>query len=400
MGFNVPVFPLDEFPALKKFHNVFLESPYLRRRFPDEKALRVFADRTVASILDSVLQKKKVEEELTVDAVADDGDNILRFLTDPYLPIVICVPLIGINIEQNSFLIDENTSIEKIPEALKLAYSRFKQSHRLRVYSNPTHAIFQRSWTLQNGGHVHVTKNILSLNAPAVTKSIEISLASIRLSTEKELGYQHILLLPDGWKSSIYFDLPEVGGSTFDRCPPHFLEYFHGEDTLTLEELNEIKEVYVALNSSAESRWPVVARRLNASVIRQDNEDAILDATIALEMLLGDKNDKDAISYKLRMRAAALARLAQPEGDPLETRKNLTVVYNARSSIVHGGIAKKTKGNRSVEAEDRRFEAERATAVKELVQVSRVLLRHPKYLDPTEIDQFMITGKDKAEKAG
>jgi hypothetical protein len=61
---------------------------------------------------------------------------------------------------------------------------------------------------------------------------------------------------------------------------------------------------------------------------RDDAVDAILDATIGLEVLLGDQENQ-ALSYKLRLRAGALARLSG-------TRKPSDVVASVKKPMKPG----------------------------------------------------------------
>ena len=69
--------------------------------------------------------------------------------------------------------------------------------------------------------------------------------------------------------------------------------------------------------SSESEAIRLAINRLNGCLTRTDPADAILDATIGLELLLGDDQNQ-SLSYKLRLRAAALAIL---HGDPANPSK-------------------------------------------------------------------------------
>ena len=104
----------------------------------------------------------------------------------------------------------------------------------------------------------------------------------------------------------------------------------------------------------------LAVNRLNGCLMRTDTADAILDGTIGLELLLGDDQNQ-SLSYKLRMRAAALALLRKEPGhSAAEIASKVKRLYEARSAIVHGRRKKRSKV--ASEPADSRYEYERLTA--------------------------------------
>ena len=77
---------------------------------------------------------------------------------------------------------------------------------------------------------------------------------------------------------------------------------------------------------------------------RDDPADVILDATIGLELLLGDA-DNQAIFWKLRMRAAALVGLDRDRAAMTQISNDVDRVYGLRSTIVHGSNRRKVKAD-------------------------------------------------------
>ena len=128
--------------------------------------------------------------------------------------------------------------------------------------------------------------------------------------------------------------------------------------------------------------------RLNTCMSRDDAVDAVLDATIALEVLLGDKENM-AIAYKIRMRAGALAAF---RGDRLSTEVAAAVnkIYATRSKIVHGLTTSKSK--KRVVPEEDRYVIERDAAVDILRYIIEILLENPRFLEPGKIDQELLLG--------
>jgi hypothetical protein len=135
-------------------------------------------------------------------------------------------------------------------------------------------------------------------------------------------------------------------------------------------------------------------RRLNGCLTRTDAADAILDGTIGLEILLGD-DENQALSYKLRLRAAALAILkADPAYPAVEVASKIKRLYGARSAIVHGRRKKRSKT--ASEPTDTSNAKERLVASDLLRFVINVLLTNPEYQDrPGKIDDGLLLRGDE-----
>lgn len=149
----------------------------------------------------------------------------------------------------------------------------------------------------------------------------------------------------------------------------------------------EIKTIYNLLLDRTEERVSIATKRLNSCMTRDDAVDAILDATIGLEALLGDQGNQ-ALSYKLRLRAAALTKLNLIERNGDAVFKDVKRLYDIRSQIVHGAA----KRNRKVVGvfTDERYTEERGIAIDMLRFVLKSLLVFPKYLEPSEIDRELL----------
>jgi hypothetical protein len=137
-------------------------------------------------------------------------------------------------------------------------------------------------------------------------------------------------------------------------------------------------------------------KRLNGCLTRTDAADAILDGTIGLELLLGDDQNQ-SLSYKLRLRAAALAILhADPARSAKEVASKVKRLYEARSTIVHGRRKKRSK--KASEPADTSHSKERLIASELLRFVLDVLVTHPEYQDPSKIDEgLLLRGDDIAD---
>jgi hypothetical protein len=166
---------------------------------------------------------------------------------------------------------------------------------------------------------------------------------------------------------------------------------------VTAEQLNEVRRIYRAVVSSQSEAIRLALNRLNGCLTRTDAADAILDGTIGLELLLGDDQNQ-SLSYKLRLRAAALALLhADPANPAAEVASKVKKLYEARSAIVHGRRKKRSK--KASEPTDTGNANERLVASDLLRFVLNVLLTNPEYQDPAKIDEGLLLRGDEIVRA-
>jgi hypothetical protein len=163
-------------------------------------------------------------------------------------------------------------------------------------------------------------------------------------------------------------------------------------ETLTADQLKEVRRVYRAVLASKSEAVRLALKRLNACLTRTDAADAIVDGTIGLELVLGD-DDSQSLSYKLRLRAAALAIVhADATLSPKEVASKVRRLYKARSAIVHGRTKKRSKA--ASEPVDTSHSHDRLIASDLLRFVLNVLLTHPEYQTPSMIDEGLLLRGD------
>lgn len=162
--------------------------------------------------------------------------------------------------------------------------------------------------------------------------------------------------------------------------------------TVTLEQLKEVRRIYRAVLADTGEAVRLALKRLNGCLTRTDAADAILDGTIGLELLLGDDQNQ-SLSYKLRLRAAALAILhADPACSTKEVASKVRRLYEARSAIVHG--RRRKRSNKASEPADTSHFQDRVIASDLLRFVLDVLVTHPEYQDPSKIDEGLLLRGD------
>ena len=263
-----------------------------------------------------------------------------------------------------------------------------------RVVGAATHAFVSKDWKLNIDNIREVNKSLSQLSSN-VLDAIDSFFGALRVVAGINTGYAQAIWVPRGWALEYFCDLTPVYGATLRRYPSEFDSYgWEGQgETVTAEHLIEVRRIYRAVVSSQSEVVRLALNRLNGCLTRTDAADAILDGTIGLELLLGDDQNQ-SLSYKLRLRAAALAVLhADPAYPAAEVASNVKKLYEARSAIVHGRRKKRTK--KASEPTDTSNAKKRLIASNLLRFVLNVLLINPKYQDPAKIDEGLLLRGDE-----
>lgn len=308
-----------------------------------------------------------------------------------YLKLIVPIALTHFDVDH--YRLTDTAYITRIPKKIQLSRARMdmRGSGAVKhVVGAATHAFVSTSWSVEV-----TTRDQLrhSLNDPPrnVLDEADLFFAALRGATGAKTGYAQIAFMPTNGVVDVYCDLPTIYGATYRRYPSEFDQYgwvYGGQPRITKEQMADVKRLYNLILERPEDRVRLALKRLNTCMSRDDAMDAILDATIALEILLGDTKG-EAIAYKIRMRAAALA--AQ-QGDRKATEVSAAVkkVYEVRSRIVHGSTS--TKKAKQVVPDEDRFVAERDAAIEILRFILKCLLENPRYLKPEKIDEELLLG--------
>ncbi|RXH05696.1 HEPN domain-containing protein [Bradyrhizobium guangzhouense] len=307
------------------------------------------------------------------------------------------VPIAMTHFSVDHFKLTETTYITRIPKKLQLARARMSTlgSGAVRmVVGAATHAFISNDWTLTTD-KIGEARQSLGQTSSNVLDAIDSFFAALRVVTGVDTGYAQLLWLPRGWALDYFCDLPPVYGTTLRRYPDAYDNYgwtYRPSQTVDSEQLTEVRSVYEAILKSQSEGMRLALNRLNGCLTRTDAADAVLDGTIGLELLLGDDQNQ-SLSYKLRLRAAALAILkADPNYPAPLVAAKVKRLYEARSAIVHGKRKKRTKS--ASEPSDNAHAAERLIAADLLRFVLKVLLEHPEYQDPAKIDEGLLLRGD------
>jgi hypothetical protein len=314
------------------------------------------------------------------------------------LDLTLVVPITLTHIEVSRFRLSKNAFITKIPRRLQLGRARITSigSGAVKtVVGAATHAFVSKGWQLPVDDVNEVPRSLTEAS-PNVLDAIDSFFGALRVATGVSTGYAQILWVPRRWTLQYFCDLTPVYGTTIRRYPSEFDNFGWNNqcDTITAGQLKETRRVYQAIVGSQSEGIRLALSRLNACLTRSDAADAILDGTIGLELLLGD-DDNQSLSYKLRLRAAALALLrADPTYPATEVASKVKRLYAARSAIVHGRRKKRSK--KASEPIDTSNSEERTLASSLLRFVLDALLSQPEYLDTSKIDEGLLLRADGA----
>jgi len=336
---------------------------------------------------------------------AERRDAVIRPLVfgtvSPSLHLSLVVPIALTHFEVDHFPLTETTYITRMPKKLQLGRARMSTvgSGAVKmVVGAATHAFVSNGWTLDVDNVDEVRSSLRQPSSNALD-AIDSFLGALRMVAGISTGYAQILWVPRRWTLDYFCDLTPVYSTTLRRYPNEFDNFGwmnHGA-TIKTERLNELRRIYRVVVSSQSEAIRLALSRLNSCLTRTDGADAVLDGTIGLELLLGDDQNQ-SLSYKLRLRAAALAILrADPAYPPAEVASKVKRLYEARSAIVHGKRKKPSK--KASGSTDTRYSEERLLASELLRFILNVLLTNPKYQDPTRIDEGLLLRGDEIARA-
>lgn len=402
-------FPEGEFPHMGDLVRFVLDDPQVSRIYmekPHEKFIKVLVTMGVESAANThFLRFGNISSD--VKSRMSVLRPLLIGLTAERLQTPVVIPIALVRFDFDRVRLSENAILIRMSDGLQRARWEGK-AHAANghdaVLAAATHALVLTTWSISNDSKWSLGET-LSHPAPQIAEVVDSFFAALRLELDVDTGYAQEIRLAKGWRSHDRLGDPEVYAVGARRYPAHFDDYGWMNQDLPFVSKDETKAVartWLGLLAIKDPRFALALRRFNAASLRDDPADVILDATIALEILLGD-GDGQSISWKLRMRAAALIGLDADRSRMEKVRIAINDTYGVRSAIVHGG-------RRKQKDLDEYAAAKRAVDI--LRSVINAIIAHPAYLDPLKIDSdLLLTSNvvgvagaseetDKAPKAG
>lgn len=201
------------------------------------------------------------------------------------------------------------------------------------VIAAATHAVVIRAVTVDNRDPYLRRRN--ASNDIDVTR-VNLVFQCLHIASGRSVGYAQILFRAKDWADSWNEDLPAINRiGEYHRYPQRFDQGAWNDDKILVDKdvMDSLPKMFKSIED-AEENVRVAARRALNAVLRSDDEDETLDATIGLECLLGG-GDKTEITHRIAQRAAAV--LAAEGRDPDVIYAHVKKIYAHRSAIVHGG---------------------------------------------------------------
>lgn len=225
------------------------------------------------------------------------------------------------------------------------------------VVAAATHAIVLCGVIFPNDDR---TLRIFRHVTPDLTK-VDRVIECLHIASGRDTGYAQVIVRPDGWADGWIHDLPPIWKvGKLHGYPDEFDESGWNAPQVIVprEALQLLPKIYAAL-TDAPANVQLAARRAMRAVLRADDEDETIDATIGIEALLLANNDRDELTHRMAQRAAAAL---VGEYEPEAIYRLLKKVYEHRSKIVHG----RTRRQRTINMGDQQYPAQ---------QLSTLLLR-------------------------
>lgn len=401
-GANSEIKSLD-LPSFKKFTKFIQSNPHLESRLiiPEWMGMRdselenlkyIFIHSLIIEVID-----RYIHENNCFDYHEDLADSIIikrqNFFFWEKLPIDIVIPILFVGFPFESFTLSNGFEIRRLTEKEHLARYSVKayniSVHEL-VLSSATHALVLKGWVVDNAPCI-MNFNTLEDIRVYPTTLINNFFAAIRLVKDTNTGYAQVLSLSEHWANNYKANLPCINGTTTRSYHASLENFYWNIDPLpfvTDTEINDIYEIFNLLCNSEENSIHLSISRLNQCLMRDSEEDSMLDATIALEALLSDDSHQE-MTYKLAMRVGALVTLDKNfKKSSQQAFNDIKNIYAYRSAIVHG--SKKLDKKRIIKLDDNKETTTHSLAVNYLRFVLRVLLKNPKYRNPKIIDSELL----------
>lgn len=398
-----PLIVEKDLSTLKEIVRFVDDRPNLKKRFilehwenlKDDKISKMFAI-FVTSIPKDIANRYIHTYKLftpQIDKILPVYSLIEEFIFSGKLNINIVVPILFVKFNFDTIALDENTEIRKIDDQYQLARSEIK-SYRVSthdsVVASATHALVLKGWYVHNSESL-IRFDILSNPVVYPIDLIDKFFGAIRLIKEIDTGYAQLMACPMGWARHFKADLPNIEGTTIRSYPSFFENYYWNSENfpeINKEEAALVGKFYLNLVDSKENSINIAIRRLNQCLIRDNEEDSVLDATIALEALFSDGGNQE-MTHKLAMRAAALSKLDEGfEDSPSKVFKNMKKMYGYRSAIVHG--SKDIEKKKVIRLSEEKQMPANNLAIKYLKNILKLMISYPEDRDAKIIDKELL----------
>ncbi len=315
---------------------------------------------------------------------------------------IVC-PLLMLKFDFDNLDIGEDRRVERMTDDFQLSRSiqdsGFFATNDI-VTGAARIALYLQNWSLQHDSYNDRVESLSNVEAfrDAIHR-IDYFFSALRAVTGVDTGYSQIIVRPDGWADGWHkAHLPQVNVIHLRAYPDQFENYgwLRTPPTISREACNEVGALYNALLTLNKNQLSLAARRLNMALLRNSEQDSILDVTIGLETLLVPDGGNGEITHKLALRLAAISRMRQFESyQPPEVFGLCKKLYDYRSAVAHGAGDLEKKRVIHVGAEKQPIPTIGiGTAL--LRYALRFLAEKPEYLNAKALDMTLLAETESA----
>ena len=311
------------------------------------------------------------------------------------LGIEIHIPILFLNFSFSEVRIDEQARIARMDDDFHRARYSVKThgpGGHDSVLPCATHSLVLDNWSIENKNQFDLNQ-ILSNQDAFPIDHVDKFFGALRAICGQPTGYCQLLYRPIEWSQYWYWEgnLPQVNGTSVRAYPGFFENFYWNQDSYPLLNVDDILRCGIAFRQLLEAKENSIAigvRRLNLCYCRDDEEDWIIDATIALEALLSD-GDPQEMTHKLALRVAAISQLVPGQSKSADqVFKDIKAVYKLRSQIVHGRVPREK--DRVIAVSEQEHVPTSEIAREHLRNVLRVLIDHPEYRTASNVDKLLF----------
>ena len=394
-----PRIEITELNGYKEYERYVMENQYFKERYllspngEDNELFRINIEMIVESLIERYFHMYDSNENFDFEDFKRIYIPIENSIFNEKLFIEIVVPLLFVKFDFESLEIDENISIEQMDEVMQLSRTRISNYAvpvNETVINATTHALILKNYSFKNISKLDVNKLLSQENAYPLD-IIDDFINCLRISLGLETGYGQLIARPYDWCNSYEANLRPIHGTLIRAYPSKFDRYYWliaDIPTVTKEQMQNVGGMFLKVQNEPNQKLIIANQRLKYCYLRDNEQDAVIDAMIALETLLSD-GEKSELNHKLALRMAALLQLSdEVTQTPKEIFTTVKKIYDYRSAIVHGNP--KANNKREIKFEGVTPVPAVEKAIEYLRLVISIMIENPQYLKASKIDEELL----------
>ena len=353
-------------------------------------------DAFVGDLIDAYIHKHS--KEFNESFFLEMFNLYYNSISSKKLIVDVLIPIILVDFTVVDFHINENISLIHMPNSLQISRNIRLSSNRTShpdVAGAATHAFLFKNISFDNADCDSIYNTLSDIEFYKNTLvEVDYLFACLRSVSKVETGYCQIVARPLGWQSNFKADLEETFVASDRKYPSHFENnaWYKAYSLVDEKKCEDIRLLYSGLRGDASkglASFDLPIQRLNKACLNSPDDDAIIDAAIALESLLISSDAHGEINYKLSTRVSLLHKFYpfsgfSPEGLAALCKK----IYAFRSVIVHGN-AKKLDSLRIVGI-DGNDELTVVVAIRLLEHIIQVRVLNKQFAKAEDIDKLIF----------